>query len=157
MFFSIRTAPYEISFAFVLSVWVHGKADITERSSVSVNVYRIRDSFRASTSAVKVNKGTYTAILEETVGGHVIHSRIKAHILYGECRHMLLHFAKGSKKTYRVMPLSAGKAQEERDIRVKGAVMAGQLKERKVLIQITVPSPCGIRVRIMAGSGSKFL
>lgn len=116
MVFSIRAAPHEISFAFILPVWKHGKSCIAQRGTVFVNADGIRNCFRASALVVEINKGAYAACLEEVVGGQIIHSGIKAHVFYGESRHVFLHFGKSGEETYRVMPLCAGKTEDERDI-----------------------------------------
>lgn len=116
MFFPIRTAPHEISFTFILPVWKHGKPCIAQGSAVFVNADRVRNCFRASTVVIEINKSTDAAILEEAVGGQVIHSGIKAHIFNGESGHVFLHFGKSGEEAYRVMPLCTGKTEKERHI-----------------------------------------
>ena len=160
MVLSVRAAPHEISFAFILPVGEHGNPCIAQRGTIFVDADRIRNRFRASALTVEVNKGTYAAGLEEAVGRQVIHSGIKAHIFNGENRHVMLHFGKSSEEGYRVMPLCTGKTEQERDVCMERRVMAGQLEECKaiiVLIQIAVPAPGGIGIRIMTRGGGKLI
>lgn len=98
--FSIRTAPHlasNVSFgAVIISVWGHRNSCRADRSAIFINTDVIMNGFGMAVFAVKVNQGTYIPKLEKPVSGKIVHSRIKAHILYGKTGHMFFQLMESS-------------------------------------------------------------
>lgn len=113
-----RAAPHQISGTFIITVWYHGNTLVTQRGTIFINADRIQDCLRSTAFAFQVNESEDTAFLEETVGGHIVHGRIKAHILRRKGFHMLLYFMECDEKTDRVMPSGTGKTEQEGYIRM---------------------------------------
>ena len=160
MVFSKRTAPYKIASTPVLPVRDHRAIGVTQGRPVFIDPDGVRDCFGPAAFAVKVDKSADTAILQETVSGHIVHGRIQAHVFNRKGRHMFFHFVESSKETDGVMSFCTGKTEQERYIRVEGTVTAGELEQcitKIVLVKAGVPSPAGIRVRIVARCGGEFL
>ena len=68
---------------------------------------------------------------------------------------MFFQFMESDEKADRIMPFSAGKPKEEREVRFQSAVITGELEEciaEVKLFQVAVPSPGSIRVREVAQS-----
>ena len=66
---------------------------------------------------------------------------------------MLFQFMERDQEADRVMPLRAGEAQEQGDVRLKFRVIAGELEQcvaEVILVQVAVPAPGRIRVGEMA-------
>lgn len=82
------------------------------------------DCFGISAFSVEVNEGTYILVLEALVSGDIVHSEIKAHILYREGRHMFFQF----KERNGFMALCVGEAEEQWDIRMQHRGVAGKLE-----------------------------
>lgn len=61
MFFTERTAPHEISGAFIISVWEHGEPGTAQGSAVAVDPDGVRDGLWPSAFVVEVNKSTDVA------------------------------------------------------------------------------------------------
>ena len=156
MVFSKRAAPHQIAGTPVLPIRDHGAAGVTQRRPVFVNPDGVRDDFGPAAFAVKVDKSPDTAFLQETVSRHIVHGRIQAHIFNRKGRHMFFHFVESGKETDGVMAFCTGKTEQERYIRAEGRVIAGELEQgitKIILIKGRVPSPAGIRVRIVSGCG----
>lgn len=69
---------------------------------------------------------------------------------------MFFHFLESGKETDGVMSFCTGKTKQEGNIRAEGTVIAGELEQgitKIILIKDRVPSPAGIRVRIVSGCG----
>lgn len=128
MILAERTAPHQIPGTFIISVWHHGNALVTQRRAIFVNADRIRDRLGPSAPAVQVDESVDTTILEKTVGGHVVHGRIKAHVLGRKGFHILLHFVERDEKTDRVMLSGTGKTEQKGHIRMQGRVVARELE-----------------------------
>ena len=91
--------------------------------------------------------------LEDAVGGVIVHGGVQAHVLDGNSRHMLFQFMKRDQEADGIMAFCAGEAQEQRDVRLKFRVIAGELEQRvaKVIpVQVAVPAPGRIGVGEMA-------
>lgn len=102
------------------------------------------DRFGMSAFAVEVDEGTYIPIFEEPVSGKIVHSRIKAHILYRKTRHMFFQFMERNKKRDGIMSFGAGKAEQQWDIGMQHRGVAGKMEQSiaKVKgIEATVPLP----------------
>lgn len=162
--FSIRTAPHLASnMAFgtvIIPVWNHGKPGIADGSAVFINADVIMDCFRMPAFAVEVDQRTYVPILEETVCGKIVHGGIKTHILYRKSRHVFFQLMKSSKEGDGIMAFCAGKTEQQWNVCMQRRIIAGQLKQSipKVKgIEVAIPSPGGIRVRIMSFERSIFL
>lgn len=159
MVFAKRTAPHKIASAPVLPIGKHRATGVTQRCSVFIDPDGVRNCFGSATSAVKVYKSADTAFFEETVSGHVVHGRIQTHIFNRKGRHMFFHFVESGKETDGVMAFCAGKTEQERYICVKGAVIAGELEQgitEIITVKVRIPSPAGIRVRVVTRGGREF-
>ena len=69
---------------------------------------------------------------------------------------MFFHLLESGKETDGVMSFCAGKTKQEGNIRAEGTVIAGELEQgitKIILIKGRVPSPAGIRVRIVSWCG----
>lgn len=146
--FTIRTAPHlasNVSFgAVIISVWGHRNSCRADRSAVFINTDVIMDGLGMAVFAIKVNQGTYIPKLEKPVSGKIVHSRIKAHILYGKTGHIFFQLMESSKERDGIMASGAGKAEQERDIGMQHRIVAGELEQSiaKVKgIKVTVPPP----------------
>lgn len=73
---------------------------------------------------------------------------------------MFFHFLESGKETDGVMAFCAGKTEQERYICVNGTVIAGKLEQgitEKITVQVRIPSPAGIRVRVATRGGREFV
>lgn len=160
MFFTKRAAPHEITGIFVISVWKHGEPCIAQGSAVFVNPDGVRDGLRPAAFVVEVNESADFTCFQEFIDRIFVHGGVKAHIFDRDVRHMLFQFMESHKEDYGIMAFGAGKAEQERNIRMKGRVMAGKLEKgiaKIILFQVAVPSPGGVRVRIMAWCSREFV
>ena len=130
--FSIRAAPHlasNVPFGTkIISVRDHRKPSSTDRSAIFINPDVIMDCFGMPAFRVEVNQGTYIPVLEELVSGKIVHSGIKAHIFYGEGRHMFFQLMVGNKEGNGIMAFRTGEAEEQWDIRMQYRVIAGKLE-----------------------------
>lgn len=160
MVFAVRTPPHETSPGCIISIRGHALAGRTDRHAVFIDCDVIVYCLWMAAFVIEVNESADFSVFEQPVGGQIVHGGVKAHVLYGKARHMFFQFVEGSEEIDRVMAPGAGKAQQERDIRVEPAVMAGQMEKGisiVVFVQAAVPAPGGIRIRKMARDGSNPL
>lgn len=112
--FSIRTAPHLVSNVpfgtKIISVRDHRKPGSTDRSAIFINTDVIMDRFGMPIFRVEINQGTYIPFFEELVSGEVVHSGIKAHILYRKGRHMFFQLVVGNKEGNGIMAFRTGEA-----------------------------------------------
>ena len=62
---------------------------------------------------------------------------------------MLFQFMERDQEADGIMPFCTGEAQEQRDVRLKFRIIAGQLEQgvaEVILVQVAVPAPGGIGV-----------
>lgn len=152
MSFPKRAPPDEVAAGMVRTVRDHTEPAAAQGRAIFVDLNGIRDGFWAAALIVKVNKGPYLPVFEELISRHVVHGGVKAHVLDGKGGHMLFQFMESDNETYGIMPLSTGEPQQQRNVGMEVAVMAGELEQgvsEKVFVKVTVPSPGSIRVREM--------
>lgn len=155
MIFTKRAAPHKTSSGFIVAIGKHFMSLIADRCSVFVDPDGIRDRFGMPAFAVKVNKGTDIAFIEQCISWKVIHCRIKAHIFAGKIRHMFFQFMEGNQGIDGIMPSGTGKTEKQRKIRVQFFIVERELEEGIsiiIFVKVTVPSSGSIGVRIMTGS-----
>lgn len=152
MLFSKRAPPHKVAFCFVVAIGNHASSLLTDGRAVFVDFDGIRNRFRTSTFAVKINEGADFPVLEQCVGGKVVHGRIKAHIFYGESRHMFLQFMESNQCVHGIVAFGTGKAKQQGKVGMQFTVVTRELEQGIaviVLVKVTVPSPGSIRVRKM--------
>lgn len=98
MIFSVRTAPHEHTPGGVITIGNHAEAFLTDGSTILVDLNAVWDGFRMPAFAVKVDESPDFSVLEQPVGGEIVHGGIKADILDVEIRHKSLQFIKGGKE-----------------------------------------------------------
>lgn len=160
MVFPERAPLHETAAGFVIAVGNHAHLLLADGGSILVNGYGIRDCFRPPAFIVQDDKRPDIPVFQEAVSRVIVHCGVEAHILDRKCRYMFFQFMESDEKADRIMPLSAGEPQEERDVRFQFAVITGELEEciaEVKLFKVTVPSPECIWVREMAqGFGRIF-
>ncbi len=154
-----RAAPHELSAGFVITVWNHAVSFAADRSAIFINGNGIGDRLRMPGFGIQVNEGAYTVLFEQPVGWIVVHGRIKAHVPGMEAGKMLLKLMESNEKVYRIMSACTGKTKQQGKIHMKLTVIAGELEQgipEVIFVEVTVPSPGSVRVRVMLRCGSRI-
>ena len=152
MLFSKRASPHKVAFGFVVAIWNHASPLLADRSAVFVDFDGIRNRFRTSAIAVKINEGADVPGFEQCVGGKVVHGRIKAYVFNGESGHMLLQFMEGNQSIHGIVAFGTGKAKQQWKVSMQFTIVTGELEQCIaviVLVEVTVPPPGSIGVREM--------
>lgn len=153
MVFAKTAAPHKTASGFIVAIGEHFISFLADRCPIFIDFDGVRDGFRSSAFAVKVNESTDFSVLEKRISRKVIHSRVKAHIFYREQWHMRFQLMKGDQCTDGIMASGAGETKKQRDVCVQFTVVAGELEQGIaviILVKVTVPAPGSIGVRIMA-------
>lgn len=101
---------------------------------------------------IQVNKRADPPVFQELVSPVIIIGRIQADVMDGYIRCMSPEFMDGSKKIYRIMTPCICEAEKQRQISMVAGIMKGKRIQgiaKKVVIQVRIPSPVRVRIRIM--------
>lgn len=113
----------------------------------------IRSIFRGLCPAVDVNKGIDAPVIQKPVSWDVVMGGIQTDVLGGKAKTVTPEVVDGIKEIFAVMTSGIRKFQEDRELHLKGVISAAEhikgVAEKPGFV-VTVPSPSGIWVRIMA-------
>ncbi len=115
----------------------------------------IRGGFRRLSPAVDVDEGVDVPVFQQLVGGDIVMCGIKADIYRGKAKAVAAKVIYGKKEIFTVMAFGIRKLQQEREFDLERAIPAAEHIEGMAEIPgiiATVPSPSGVRVRIMAAA-----
>lgn len=111
--------------------------------------------FRRLCPAVDVNECIDIPAFQQFIGWDVVMCGVKADIFRGQPEQMPSKVVNGVEKVFTVVASGTGKLHQKREFDFQAVVPAAEHVQgmpKKPCFIVTVPSPCGIRVRIMAAA-----
>lgn len=152
-----RTAPFAAAASGTEAPVDHPVTGLTERSAIRIDGNGIRYGCRPAALGVQVDKRTDLPGFAQMIGGIIVMCRVQAEIPDKDIGIQIPEFLEGNDGADAVMPAGIQDMKMQGKIDFPLFIMEGkQIKRMPEIIsfEIAVPSPPGIRVRIMARTGT---